>query len=91
MLTTCIIVTEADTEAVRINLLSSNFIFNIRYPKDGNNLFSFLEVMVEFLFFNSQLRDRSFFIQLIIFSDFVYISFGVYDTLYFFPHNYDTL
>ena len=82
----CIIVTEVDTEAVPITLLSSNFIFNIRYPKDDNNLFSFLEVMVEFLFFHSQLRDKSFFIQLIIFSDFVYITFGVYNTLYIFQH-----
>ena len=33
----CIIVTEVDTEAVPITLLSSNFIFNIGYPKDSNN------------------------------------------------------
>ena len=42
----CIIVIEVDTEAVPITLISSYFVFNIRYPKGGNNLFSFLEVMV---------------------------------------------
>ena len=46
LVTDCIIVTEVDTEAVPITLISSYFIFNIRYPKSGNNLFSFLEVMV---------------------------------------------
>ena len=42
----CIVVTEVDAEAVPITLLSSYFVFNIKYPKGCNNLFSFLEVLL---------------------------------------------
>ena len=39
----CIVVTEVDAETVPITLLSSYFVFNIRYPKGCSNLLSIVK------------------------------------------------
>ena len=41
----CKEITEVTVEAIPITLLSSYFVFNIKYPKGCNNVFSFFEVL----------------------------------------------